>query len=215
MILILMGPQGSGKGTQADLLARKLHLLRVETGSLLREAAKKDSLIDEMVNKKGKLVPAELAFSLTKKYINKHAKKLENVLFDGFPRTINQYKLLKEWMDQEGVSITRVIFLSISKKETIKRLSSRRICRKCGEVYNLLTNPPPAKECKCGGALIHREDDRKEAIRKRLSWSEKESKPLIEVYKKENVFMEIDGERSIDVIHKDIMNRLKKLTIKK
>lgn len=211
MNIIVMGHQGSGKGTQAEMLSKRFSLLHVETGKILRNAAKTDPEIDRLINKKGSLVPPEVAFKLTKEFILKKTKVIDGVVFDGFPRTKEQFQLLKNWFAKRKAKIDHVFFLKVSQKESVKRLSSRRMCTKCGEVYNLITNPPPSKNCKCGGKLIQREDSKPRLIKERLNWSVRESKPLIAIYKKRGVYQEVDGERPIGVIHKDIMSRLEKL----
>jgi len=205
-----MGHQGSGKGTQAELLASKEGFLRVEAGRLLRVAAKTNKEIDEIVNKKGQLVPDRVVFNLVIEFIEKNKEKHKNIVFDGFPRTIEQFNLLADWMRGKDMKLDRVYFLDISTDETVKRLSSRRICDKCGEVYNLITNPPSAENsCKCGGKLVQRKDDAPLAIKKRLEWSHRELKVLVDKYKEIDLYEKIEGERSIMVIYEDLLSRIK------
>ncbi len=208
MNIILLGPQGSGKGTQAKFLAEKLGLFYIEMGGILREAAKVNPQIDEMINKKGELVPDDLTLSILKNKLGKEKPDLTNLLFDGFPRSLIQYQLLKDWFSEKGVKIDKVILLEISEKETIRRLSARRICPKCGSVYNLVTNPPPGGECACGGELIQREDDFPEAIKTRLSLYHQVTSPLVEAMEKEGILIRVNGERPIDVISQDLLEKL-------
>lgn len=208
MNIILLGPQGSGKGTQAKFLAEKLGLFYIEMGSILREAAKENPQIDEMINKRGEMAPDDLTASILKAKLEKERPNLTNLLFDGFPRSVAQYQLLKGWFLSKGTKIDKAILLEISEEETIRRLSGRRICSKCGNVYNLTTNPPPGGKCPCGGELIQREDDYPEAIKTRLSLYHQITSPLVEAMEKEGILVRINGERPIEVISKELLEKL-------
>lgn len=210
MNVAILGKQASGKGTQAELLAEEFDFFEVHVGRILKEAAKKDSEIDRIVNIEGELVPDETAFSYTTDYIEKNNKEGRDILFDGYPRSVEQYELLKEWLEKKGQKLNFVIWLDISDKTAIKRISARRVCSKCGEIYNLLTNPPPSEEkCSCGGKLVQRKDDKKEAVKKRLAWSRETRAPLLDVFKRDGILIEVDGERPIKVIFEDIVKKLK------
>ncbi|KKU62356.1 MAG: Adenylate kinase [Candidatus Amesbacteria bacterium GW2011_GWC1_47_15] len=210
MNIILLGPQGSGKGTQAKMLAEKLGLTIVETGKILREIAETDHPWGRRIKDmqmRGVLVSDDILMAVLKETLSKPARR--GYLFDGTPRNIVQYKLIKEVLEDRGEKIDKVVVLNISEEETIKRLSSRRTCLKCGRVYNLITSPPPEEnKCECGGELSQRDDDFPEAIKKRLDAYKKSTSKVIEKAKNENVLIEIDGERAIDVIHEDIISKL-------
>jgi len=208
MNIVILGPQGSGKGTQAKLLSKKLGLKRIEAGALIRKEAEKDKEIWETINVKGKLIPAEKIFELIKREVETGRNAATSILFDGYPRSIKQYKIFKNWLDETGLKLDAVILLEISEEETVKRLSARRTCEKCGTVYNLITNPPPGEKCKCGGNLVHRQDDKPEAIKKRLMEYKEKTEPVVEEFGKEGILLEIDGERPIDTIFDDIQKEL-------
>jgi len=205
MNIIILGPQASGKGTQAKLLSEKLGLFFFESGDFWREKAKSDPRIDEMINKKGELVPDTEVIASTRQYLKEKSPSLNNLLLDGYPRSLKQYQLLVDWLKGEGKKIDLAILLKISDQEAVRRLSARVVCEKCGTVYNLITNPPPGGKCQCGGNLTQRPDDRPEAIEKRLQIYHATTAPLIEVFKKDGILVEVDGERPIETISDDLL----------
>lgn len=211
MNIIIFGPQASGKGTQARILADKLGLFYLSTGDLFRQLSETDPETAELV-KKGALPSDDLAFSLLKKYLEQKHNDFNNIIFDGFPRNVNQFKILKDWFNKNNSKIDHAILLDISDKEAVRRLSARRNCSNCKQIYNLITNPPKnSKVCdKCGGKLVQREDDQKEAIEKRLSLYRDVTKPLIDVFEKEGIFKKVDGEQSIENISKELLSFLQK-----
>jgi adenylate kinase len=211
MNIIILGPQGSGKGTQARILSEKLGLYYFEMGDFLRNLAKNDSVIDEIINQKGELLPDHMFFFAMKDLLEeKMIKEGKGMILDGFPRTIEQYKLLKNWFNEKSIKVNKAIVLEISEKETIKRLSARRICENCGEVYNLITKIPPKAGCKCGAKLIQRKDDEPVQIKKRLTLYKYSTKPLLTIFAKEGILLKINGEQPIEEITKEILSRLQK-----
>jgi adenylate kinase len=206
MNIIILGPQGSGKGTQAKLLADKFNLFYFESGRFLRNLAKKDKRIRERINK-GKLLDDEEMFFLLSSYLEKKDKKVKNIILDGYPRSIKQYKLLKSWLKKKGSKIDHAIALEVSKKESIRRLSARRVDKKTGKIYNLITNPPGPGVDKRN--LIQREDDKPEVIKRRLDQYEKITLPLLKLLEKEGILIRVNGERPIKVIFEDILSCLK------
>jgi adenylate kinase len=207
MNIIVLGPLGSGKGTQSRLIAEKLNLFYFESGKFLRELAKKDTSIDERINKKGELLPDEEMFSLLTEHIEKKNPARENLLLEGYPRSVRQYELLKEWLAEKSQQIDRAIYLEISEKESIRRTSARKIDRKTGKIYNLITNPPGSDVDT--NNLYQRPDDKPEAIKKRLDWFKDSVLPLVNIFEKEGILEKVDGERPIKTIFKDTISRLK------
>lgn len=209
MNLIILGPQASGKGTQADILAEKLGLFHFEMGGALRQAAKKDPTIDKIVNQKGGLVSDEVAFAVLAKFLKAKKSNLEKIIFDGFPRNLHQYQILSDWLKANQSGIDKVIFLDISDEEIARRLSGRRTCILCGKVYNLVTSPKPKNgQCQCGGQLFQREDDKPEIIKKRLEVYQQETKPLLAKMAKEGNLIRIAGGQKIAKVTEDILKQI-------
>lgn len=179
MNIILLGPQGSGKGTQAELLVKKFGLQHFEAGKILRSMA--NPVIKEALNS-GRLVPDEYVRQIAwdfirQKYINKH--KNGGFIFDGYPRSVAQYEHLQDMLMKFSKKVDKVIDLEISPAETVKRLAKRG-----------------------------REDDTPEAIKKRLELWRQQTMPVIERARQEGILLEIDGERPIEVIHQDINDQI-------
>lgn len=205
MNVIILGPQGSGKGTQAKLLAEKYGLYYFESGNFLRELSKTRPDIGERINR-GELVEDREMFSLVGDFLEKNIPSGKNLILDGYPRSVLQYELLKDWLKGKNSKIDRAIFLDISQKESIRRLSARRMDKETGKIYNLITNPPDIKVNKAN--LIQREDDTPDAIKKRLELYTKTTQPLLSTLEKEGVLIKVDGERPIEVIFEDLVKIL-------
>ena len=215
MILIITGPQGSGKGTQAKLIAKEFGLFHMQSGEMLREMAKSNQRIKDMINQ-GTLVPDQETLDYIEVYLQKRHGQFNNIIFDGYPRSINQYELLTSWVKNKNNNVDRIIYLDISDKKAIRRLSARRVCEKCGAIYNLITKlPPKENECKCGNKLIQREDDVPEAIKKRLSIFHKYTKSVLKMAETDGILLRVNGERPINVIFEDILEKLRNKNDKK
>ena len=206
MNIILTGIQGCGKGTQAEKLSREFNWTHVNVGALFREhlsqgtelGRKAKSYID-----KGDLVPDELVFDVIASELDK-AK--EGFILDGFPRNLSQLEYLLE-----KYTIDKFIFLDLPDEVAINRISSRRQCSDCGKVYNILFNPPRKEgECdKCGGSLFQRDDDNEKAIAVRINKFYQETKKVVDRFKELGKLVNIDANRDIDTIYKDIVEHLK------
>ena len=210
MNIILLGAPGSGKGTQAELLAKKLGLFYLQTGALAREWAAKDGRIKAIIDR-GELIPEGEMTNYVMKYLEEKAPGGDNILFEGFPRFISQINEYEKWINAKGNKIDAIISLDMTEEAAIRRLSSRRICQSCGEIYNLITNPPKNDSgCdKCGGKLILRDDDNPKAIKVRFEYYRGNTLQLIEYLESQGRLIKIDADRPIQAIHEDIMERLK------
>lgn len=213
MNIVLLGAPASGKGTQAELLAKKFNLYLLQTGALSRELAKKDERIKEIINS-GKLIPQEEMTMHVISFLSKEKPDLKDILFEGFPRFISQYEALSEFMENKGDDIDAIISLDISLEEAVKRISSRRICSKCGKTYNTITNPAPNGVCECGGKLLQRDDDKPESVKVRFEYYDDNTKKLIEHVEKLGKLTRVDGARPIDEIQKELVEIVENIKTK-
>lgn len=212
MNLILTGPQGCGKGTQAELLVKRYGMNYVDMGSILRSIANSENKFASVVKEhqeKGELVPDEYVLLIAWDHISKQDKN-KGFIFDGYPRSVPQYEHVQDMLMKFGKKLDRVIYLDISEEETIKRLSTRRTCTKCGSIFNLITNPPTSEgKCdNCGGELKQRTDDQPEAIKERLKEYHRYTQPVLKKAEEEGILLKINGERPIEEIHEEIVNKL-------
>ena len=202
MKIILIGPQGSGKGTQAKILSKELEILHISTGDLFRGLeGELKAEVDAVINR-GELVSDELTTRILKERLGgKDAQ--EGFILDGFPRNIKQVELLKEI-----TNIDAVVEIMLSDEEAVRRISSRVSCKNCGSVFNKITNPPLADAvCDgCGGELFQRDDDTEGAVLKRLKVYREETEPVLNYYG--NV-IKVNGERSIEEIARDVRVELR------
>lgn len=212
MNILLIGPQGSGKGTQADLLVKDFNLYHLDSGELIREAAKKDKEINQIVNVRGELLPDEVSFRIVTQKLNKERPERDNILFDGYPRSVAQYLLLKDWLGQLAQKIDKAILINISDDEAVRRLSARRICKSCGRIWNLVEFPKPPSPtiCICGGELYQRKDDTPVAISERLKIYKDITGPLTEMLDGEGKLFEVGGEHPIEDIYSEISQIIQK-----
>lgn len=212
MNLAILGPQGSGKGTQAERLVDKFGWLHIETGKILRNLVKTNHPLAKDINElmnQGLLVSDEVLSQVLDEQIKKEGAK-RGILFDGSPRNLAQYGLIKKLLKERGEKLDKVVYIKISKEESLRRMSSRRTCERCGEVFNLLTNPAKiAGICDtCKGQLRQRADDQPEAIEKRLNKFREATIPVIEQAAKEKTLVEIEGEKPIEEVFNDIVKEL-------
>ena len=205
MNLVLMGPPGAGKGTQGEILSKRLDINTISTGVMLRTAIKEQSEIGKIAEKyinDGKLVPDDVIVSIVKERLQK-PDCAKGFILDGFPRTTAQAEALTE----SGVKIDKVLSLEVADEAIIERLSSRRECSKCGAPYNIISNKPETEGIcdKCGSPLKQRDDDSNpEAIKRRLEIYEEKTAPLVEYYQEKGVLKTETVSISINRMGKDV-----------
>jgi adenylate kinase len=210
MNLIIFGPQGCGKGTQAQLISQKLGYTHLSTGDVFRDEIKKGSelgkLADSLIND-GNLVPDDITNKIVLNKIIKLNSINTKVILDGYPRNISQAKFLLE----NKISIDHIIVLEINDNISIKRINSRYHCPNCNTDYNIAYNklkPKLEGICdKCGSKLVQRDDDHIESIKKRLEIYHNQTKPIFELFSEKTIF--INGIKSIEDVNKEIIEKLK------
>ncbi|MFH2203627.1 MAG: adenylate kinase [Elusimicrobiota bacterium] len=195
MKIVLLGCPGAGKGTQSMFLCRKYGLEHVSTGDIFREEMGKESAVGKKVAdyvKRGELVPDDLVVKMVAAHLDSGSGEW---LLDGFPRTLGQARELDKYLQAKGQKLNAVLYLSLELAEVVERLSGRRTCSGCGDVYNLISRPPQVEgKCdKCGKALVQREDDMEETIKNRLQVYEEQTAPLAAYYRENSDFAEVDG----------------------
>ena len=208
MRLILMGPPGAGKGTQGELLEKKLGISTISTGLMLRTAIKEQTevgkLAEQYINE-GKLVPDEVIVAIVKERLEQPDCE-RGFILDGFPRTTAQAQAL----DDAGVTIDKVLLLEVDDEKIVERLSSRRECSKCGTPYNVISKKP-AKEgiCdNCGGELICRKDDIPETIENRLNIYHEQTEPIKKFYEAKGILAVAKGEEELADTTANVMKAL-------
>jgi adenylate kinase len=212
MIIIFLGPPGSGKGTQAVPIAGKLNLPHVSTGDIFRANLNKGTPLGLEAKKymdAGALVPDDLVVRLVAGRLAEPDAR-NGALLDGFPRTAAQAEALSAFLANAGSHVARCLSLEVSDATILTRLSGRRICRNCGVGYHLSFSPPPADgRCgRCGGEIYQRDDDREETIKKRLDVYHRQTSPLIHWYGDHGLLKAVDGEGQVEEITRRIFAAL-------
>jgi adenylate kinase len=211
MNLILLGPPGSGKGTQAQKIAEQYHIPQISTGDILRGAVKEQTPLGVEAQgymDQGKLVPDEVVVGIVRERLMA-ADCNEGFILDGFPRTLPQAEALDATLGEMKRGIDHVISVEVDNEELLRRLTGRRTCRNCGAMYHVIFNPPQKDGIcdQCGGELYQRDDDQEATIRARLQVYEEQTAPLIAYYKEKGLLRPIEGVGAIE----DIFQRIVKV----
>lgn len=211
MFIVLLGPPGAGKGTQAQRIAAATGLLHISTGDMFRENVKQQTELGKLAEtymSKGALVPDEVTINMLLERIAR-PDAAQGAMFDGFPRNVTQAVALDDALAGRDARIDHALLISVADDELIARLSGRWICRNCGTLYHERNDPPrvPGVCDKCGGELYQRDDDRPEVVRQRLEL-QKPPAALIEHYRDAGVLTEIDGQQSLDDVTKALLEAI-------
>ena len=212
--IVLLGPPGVGKGTQAEILAEQTGLVHVSSGDLFRENIKHKTELGILANyfmHKGELVPDDVTIAMVKDRIMRPDCE-DGAILDGFPRTPGQADAAKVLLNEIGEEVTVVPYITAPLEVIVERLSGRWTCRASGHIFNTAFNPP-LKEGICdidGSELYQRDDDKAETVTKRIQVYIEQTSPLIEYYRKEGILVEVRGDQEIGQVTKDLLDALKK-----
>lgn len=206
MRIILLGAPGAGKGTQAKNITDKYSIAHISTGDILRANVKDSTELGKSAKSymdSGKLVPDSIIISMMEERFKEEDCK-EGFILDGFPRTISQAEALDSMLENLGIKLDLVVELEIEDDVIIERLTTRRGCKSCGEIYNTAFNPTKVEGVcdKCGGEVVQRDDDKEDVIRNRLSVFYKETAPLIDYYRRKDLLVTVDATAGRDVVLK-------------
>ena len=213
MHILLMGPPGAGKGTQAAALVKELGVPHISTGDMFRAAIKEGTEMGKKAKAfidAGNLVPDEVTIGIVRERLAKDDCK-KGFILDGFPRTVGQADALKGILSELGLALDKVLNISVPSSELIERAVGRRICKACGATYHLKFNPTKEEgKCdECGGELYQRADDTAETMGNRLKKYEESTKPLIDYYTAAGVYAEVDGLQDISKVTESLVAVLK------
>lgn len=203
--IVLIGPPGSGKGTQAKHLQDELGIPHISSGDLFRAMKEADTPLAREIRDimaKGELVPDEITVKMVAERLREDDCQEKGAILDGFPRTVPQAEALDDLLDDIGMRVSVVLLLSITEDEAVRRISGRRVCPVCERVYHVEFNPPqePGRCDDDGAELIQREDDRPEVVRERFRQYQKKTAPLVDYYRGKGMLTEVDAMQPIDAI---------------
>ena len=212
MRLVLLGAPGAGKGTQAKKLIEKYGIPQISTGDLLRAAVAAGSPLGKEAKSfmdKGELVPDRVVLGMVEERLKQDDCR-KGYILDGFPRNTAQAEALDKMLGSLGMSLSAALSVDVPFDDLMKRLTGRRTCKACGQMYNIYSNPPKTEgKCdKCAGELFQRDDDKEETIKKRLEVYNAQTSPLMDYYGKKGILSSVNGTGSIDDIFKAVCSSL-------
>jgi len=204
MRLVLVGPPGAGKGTQAQYLTERLHIPKVSTGEMLREAVGRGTEVGRQAREytdQGHLAPDDMILALVDERLSR-ADAAAGYLLDGFPRTVHQAECFDEWLAAHGQRLDAVVDLQVPDEEIVRRISYRRVCPACHETYHLVNRPPRTEGAcdACGAALTQRADDRAEVVRERLRVYHQRTHPVLQYYRGRGLVRAVEGTQSVEAV---------------
>jgi adenylate kinase len=212
MRIVLLGAPGAGKGTQAKMLIDKYKIPQISTGDILRKAVADGTPLGKeakAIMERGELVPDKIVLGLVEERLKQDDCK-KGFILDGFPRNTIQAEALDKLLNDIKMPLDSALSVDVPKDDLMKRLTGRRTCKKCQQMYNVYYSPPKKEGVcdKCGGELFQRGDDKEETIKKRLDVYDSQTAPLIDYYKKKGILKSVVGTGSIDEIFKKVCTLL-------
>ncbi|MGG4216238.1 adenylate kinase [Paenibacillus sp. FSL L8-0638] len=213
MNILIMGPPGAGKGTQADVIVKEFGIPHISTGDAFRLAMKQGTPIGIKAKEyidKGELVPDDVTIGIVEERLQQPDCK-KGFLLDGFPRTLAQAEALDQILGRLDTKLDDVINLKVDSDNLLARITGRRVCKSCGTSYHIVFNPPKVEGIcdKDGGELYQRPDDNEDSVRTRLDEYSNKTAPLLTFYENQNLLRHIDGEQDIDVVSQNIVSLLR------
>jgi adenylate kinase len=213
MKIILLGPPGAGKGTQAERIVERFGIAHISTGDIFRKNLKENTPLGQKAKEymdQGLLVPDDLTVAMVEDRLAQDDCK-NGYMLDGFPRTIAQAEALDRVLNGKGEHIDCALSIAVDYFLLVARIVGRRVCKNCGATYHVENNPPKQEGVcdKCGGPLYQRDDDKAETVTKRLEEYDQKTQPLLAYYSKQGILKEVNGQQSMDRVAKDIAEILK------
>ncbi|RCG24418.1 adenylate kinase [Sphaerisporangium album] len=214
MRVVLVGPPGAGKGTQAQFIASNLSIPKISTGDIFRANVSGGTELGKLAKEymdRGDLVPDEVTVAMVRDRLSEPDAQ-EGFLLDGFPRNVPQAQILNKMLAEFGTSLDVVLELVVDDEEVVRRLAGRRTCRSCGKVWHVVFDPPGNEGVcdACGGELFQRDDDREETIRHRLEVYQDQTAPLIRFYADEGILRGVDATGPVEEITQRAMSELRR-----
>ncbi len=215
MLIVLLGPPGAGKGTQAERIVNDHNLAYISTGDILRTAVKEDTPLGSKAREymdQGQLVPDHLVVEIVRERLQEPDCS-KGALLDGFPRTVDQAIFLDQMLPDISQKVDQVLLINVDEEELVERLTGRRVCSDCGANYHVKYNPPAVRNVcdQCGGDLYQRDDDSLETVKERLEVYKKQTEPLVKFYQDKGIISYIDGNKNIGEVFDQINSALNSL----
>ena len=205
--IILLGPPGAGKGTQAKTISNKYSIPHISTGDIFRKNISENTPLGieaKSYMDNGQLVPDEVTINMVKDRLQQEDCK-QGYLLDGFPRTVSQAEALQDFLESRNESLDTALLIEVPKDFILERMTGRRVCPSCGASYHIKFNPAVNGKCElCGSDVVQRKDDTEETVKERLDVYEKQTQPLIDFYKDKNLLSTVDGTQAINKVFESI-----------
>ena len=208
---VMLGLPGAGKGTQAERLAGHLGVPRISTGDIFRQAVREQTSLGRQAQaylERGELVPDEVTVGVVLERLRAPDCR-EGFVLDGFPRNLTQARRLDEALAGLGQWVDAAIYLSVPEEMAVRRITSRRVCARCGSTYSADAVGPTGNCPKCAGPLVQRPDDREEVVRQRLRVYESETRPLLEYYRTRGIRVDVDGTGTVEEVFRALLEALR------